>query len=470
MNSNVNVRLSIMMFLQFFIWGAWYVTAPRFLATIGFTPDDFGWTYSVGPIAGIISPFIVGMIADRFFATERVLGVMHILAAGAMFAATLLMDPSSANANLINGVFFVHMLCYFPTLSLTNSLAMHNMRDSEKEFPVIRVFGTIGWIVAGFLLGKMEWGSTILQFQMAAGAGLALGLYSFFLPHTPPPQAGKAISARELLGVDAFVLLKRPAYLVFMFSSFLICIPLAFYYQMAERFVSQAGISEPPFKMSFGQISEIFFMIAMPLFFKRLGVKWMLVVGMAAWVLRYGLFAGAAENGVEWMILSGIVLHGICYDFFFVTGQIYTDKAAPEKIRGQAQGMLVLFTLGLGMLIGAQVAGRVEGAFTPSASQSMNDDVKTLGTKIDNLQKKADSATGKDADDLKAKIEKLTEEKNAKAVKVQQLKNWKMIWLLPAGAALAVLLLFTAVFRDKTADDGVTEAQVADAAAKEELP
>ena len=470
MNSNVSIRLSIMMFLQFYIWGTWYVTAPSFLATIGFTGGDFSWTYSVGPIAGIISPFIVGMIADRFFATERVLGVMHLLAGGAMFGATALMDPSSANPNLINAIFFVHMLCYFPTLSLTNSLAMHNMEDSEKQFPVIRVFGTVGWIVAGVLLGKLDWGSSIIQFQLAGGAGILLGLYSFTLPHTPPPQAGKQVSVRELMGVDAFVLLKKPSYLIFMVSSFLICIPLAFYYQMAERFVAQAGVAEAPFKMAWGQISEIIFMVAMPLFFKRLGVKWMLVVGMAAWVLRYGLFAGAADNGIQPMILLGIVLHGICYDFFFVTGQIYTDKIAPENIRGQAQGMLVLFTLGLGMLIGAQVAGRTETTYTLTESTAMNEAVKDLGSKIEDLEKDQESATGDAADKLEKQIDELKKEKDEKSLKEQQLKEWKLIWAFPAGGALIILVLFTLLFRDTTADDEVSEEQVAEAAAREELP
>jgi len=470
MNSNVSVRLSIMMFLQFFIWGSWYVAGPRFLATVGFESGDFGWMYSVGPIAALISPFIVGMVADRFFPTERVLGVMHVLAAAAMFGATLLMDPSNAVPDLINVVFFVHMLFYFPTLALTNSLAMHNMEDSEKQFPLIRVFGTIGWIVAGILLGKLGWGSTIIQFQLAAGAGLLLGLYSFTLPHTPPPQAGKQVSIGELIGVDAFVLFKKPAYLVFMVCSVLICIPLAFYYQMAERYVAQAGISEAPFKMTWGQVSEVVFMIAMPLFFKRLGVKWMLVVGMAAWVTRYGLFSAAAEDSIHWMILTGIILHGICYDFFFVTGQIYTDKTASPAIRGQAQGMLVLFTLGLGMLIGAQVAGKIEGWQTPQETAALGKEVQELGKQIESLQEDAESAEGDRKQELEKQIKDLTAKKEEKATQAQQAKNWQMIWLLPAVGAAVVLLLFTALFRDKSADEALTEEEAAEAASREELP
>lgn len=402
-------RLSLMMFVQFFLWGAWYVMGPSYLETIGFKGNDFGWMYSVGPIAGIISPFFVGMIADRFFSTERVLGVMHLLGAAAMFGATLVMtatfpEPKTPEAidlatwrpALVNLLFFAHMLCYFPTLSLTNTLAMHTMTDSEKQFPLIRVFGTIGWIVGNNILtliavvaaaiGQTETGigpKSIHMFYVAAGSGVVMGLYSFLLPHTPPPSAGKRISAREILGLDALVLLKRPAYLAFMVSSFLICIPLAFYYQLAARTVDQGGFAAPATIMSLGQVSEIFFMLVMPLCFARLGVKWMLFVGMLAWVARYTLFMfGAPAPSVWWMLLIGVVLHGICYDFFFVTGQIYTDQVAPSNIRGQAQGMLVLFTLGIGMLIGAQIAGRVETAFTPNETGWLQEEAGAVGKAV----------------------------------------------------------------------------------------
>ena len=385
----IQARLSVMMFLQFFIWGAWYVTAPRFLGTIGFTGGDFGWTYSVGPLAGIITPFFVGMVADRFFSTERVLGAMHLAGGGIMFAATTMMTGEVSPA-VINLFFFGYMLTYFPTLSLTNTLAMHNMTNPEKEFPLIRVFGTIGWIVGGITLSVLGWGSSISMFYLTAGAAVLLGIYSFTLPHTPPPAAGKKPTIAELFGVDAFVLLKQRSFLIFMVSSFLICIPLAFYYQLAERTVAQGAIAFPPTKMTFGQMSEIGFMLLMPFFFARLGVKWMLVVGMVAWVARYGLFAIGAPEQVAWMILLGVALHGICYDFFFVTGQIYTDKVANKKIRGQAQGMLVLFTLGFGMLIGAQVAGRVESHYTPRETAHLQAEAGAIGTAIGEQQETLD--------------------------------------------------------------------------------
>lgn len=468
MPSLIGPRLSVMMFLQFFVWGAWYVTAPRFLDTIGFSGTDIGWTYSVGPIAGLISPFFVGMIADRFFATERVLGLMHLLGGAAMLGSTALMAGTNPSPAAINLVFFAHMICYFPTLALTNSLALHTMTNPEKQFPLIRVFGTIGWIVAGLLLGWMTWGSSINMFYLAGGASLLLGLYSFTLPHTPPPQAGKRASARELLGMDALVLLKRPSYLTFIVSSFLICIPLAFYYQLAERFVAQAGLENPPAKMTFGQMSEIFFMVAMPVFFARLGVKWMLLVGMGAWVLRYALFTMGAPDGVAWMILFGIILHGICYDFFFVTGQIYTDKAAPPGIRAQAQGLLVLFTLGLGMLIGAQVAGVVEETYTPEQSKAMQAQAMQLGERIEALD--VQIATSATAPSLKAQRDELKSEQDALALQALQLKNWQAIWMIPCIGAGVVMLLFAALFREEPAvAEPVTEEDVAKAAALEEM-
>ncbi len=379
----VTIRLMIMMFLQFFLWGSWYVTAPRFLGPVGFEGTDIGWTYSVGPIAGIISPFFLGMIADRFFSTERVLAVMHLAGGAFMFLAASMLGQSEVSPALVNLVFFAHMLCFFPTLALTNTLALHNMTKPETEFPAIRVFGTIGWIIAGVILAFTGWGASINQFYLAGGCGIALGLFSFFLPHTPPPSAGKKVTFGQLAGVDAFGLFRNPSFLAFMVSSFLICIPLAFYYQLAERTVAQVGLVYPPAKMTFGQISEVFFMLLMPFFFARLGVKWMLFVGMLAWVVRYGLFAWAAphpdEFSMMWMVLIGVMLHGICYDFFFVTGQIYTDKVAHKEIRGQAQGLLVLFTLGVGMMIGAQVGGLVEKRFTPPTKGRMEAEAKAFG-------------------------------------------------------------------------------------------
>jgi len=446
MNLSHRLLFSAMMFLQFFIWGAWYVTAPNYLGTIGFTARDFGWTYSVGPIAGMISPFFVGMIADRFFAAQRVLGTLHLLGAAILFTATTLMRKASPSPDAINVLFFAYMLTYFPTLALTNTLALRHMNNPAKEFPGIRVLGTIGWIAAGLTLTQVGWDSTIHMFHLTCAASLALGLYSFALPHTPPLETGR-VSARQVLGLDAWVLLKDRSYLTFIIASTLICIPLAFYYQIASRVVEMVGLPIGQ-TMSYGQMSEIFFMLVMPFFFVRLGVKWMLAVGMLAWVTRYGLFAFGAPEEVRWMILTGIVLHGICYDFFFVTGQIYTDQVAPRQMRAQAQGMLVLFTLGLGMAIGAQIAGFVEASHTPEASTVYAAEVVSKGEAIAAGEERLVQAPEADKLGIAAELRGLAEERTAARKAELRAIDWKALWGTPAVFAGMVLVAFVLLFRD----------------------
>lgn len=384
-----------MMFLEFFLWGAWYVTMGPYLAAKGMG-DVNQWAYSVGPIAAIISPLFLGLIADRFFATERVLGVMQLVGGAALCAAPWAVEQGSG---LFLAMLSIHMLCYMPTLGLTNTLAFHNMTNAEKQFPLVRVWGTIGWIVAGVTLSALNWDTKVEMFYLAGGCGILMGIYSFTLPHTPPPAKGQEFSAREALGLDALVLLKRRSFFVFMLCSFLICIPLAAYYARAGEFAGAIGIEDIGLTMSFGQMSEILFMVVMPFFFARLGVKWMLLVGMAAWVVRYGLFAGAADNNIAWMVILGIVLHGICYDFFFVTGQIYVDNEAEPRIRGQAQGFLVLVTQGLGMLIGAQLIGEL---------------VK----------------------------------RNTSTVGEAQVIDWQSVWLIPCVFAAVVMVIFFLFFKE----------------------
>ena len=374
---SVFVRLCIMMFLQFFVWGAWYVTAPNFLSTIGFGASDFSWTYSVGPLAGIIAPLFIGMIADRFFSAQKVLAVLHLAGGGLMLYATTQMTGDAPSADLINIIFFVYMLTYFPTLALTNTVAMKNMTNSDKQFPYVRVFGTIGWIAAGFALTFLKIETTIEMFYLTSGAAVLLGVFSFGLPATPP-NTDSQVTMGQLLGIDAFKILKDKNYLIFIVSSVLICIPLAFYYQIASRVVEMVELPIG-LTMSYGQISEILFMLLVPVMLVRLGVKKMLAIGMLAWAVRYGLFAYGASSQQTLMVIAGVALHGICYDFFFVTGQMYTDKKAPESIRAQAQGLLVMLTLGIGMLIGAQVAGAIETYCTPAGSTDLADiDWKTL--------------------------------------------------------------------------------------------
>lgn len=375
----IGARLSVMMFLQFFVWGAWYVSQTGFMNEKGMG-GLISWAYTVGPIAAIVSPFFLGMIADKFFPTQRVLAALHVLGGVVMLlvpqsAATFVDSKTSGAAYLQPYILLLllHMLCYMPTLGLTTSLALTHMTKPERQFPMIRVWGTIGWIVGNIVVGGnlKTWGLDVewiasgdkspMQFYVTGAAGILLGIFSLSLPHTPPPLKGTKSSVRQILGLDALALFAKPSYLVFLIASFLLCIPLAGYYNQARNFVEATGFTNATMTMSYGQMSEIFFMLIMPLCFARLGAKWMLAVGMLAWVVRYGLFAGAwggaGSDDVKWMVLGGILLHGICYDFFFVTGMVFVEKSAPPHIRGQAQGFLVLLTQGLGMLIGAQAFG-----------------------------------------------------------------------------------------------------------------
>ncbi len=404
-SSSLVPRLSIMMFLQFFIWGAWYTTVAVYMTEIGMNSLTH-WPYTVNPIAAIIAPFFLGLIADRYFATEKVLGTLHILGGIIMF----LVPQASGSPTLFILLLLAYNLCYMPTLGLSNSLAFHNISDQEKQFPVIRVFGTIGWIVAGlfisFVLGKLIGGvaeKTALPLYTTATASILLGLYSFSLPHTPPKGAGDAVSLRSISGIDAFKALGSKPFYIFLLCSFLICIPLAAYYNYTQIYLGASGFTNIAGTQTIGQMSEVIFMLLMPLFFVRLGVKWMLLVGMLAWVLRYSLFAAGAPDGIAWMIIGGIALHGICYDFFFVTGQIYMDKKSTEKIRGQAQGFLVLVTYGIGMLIGAQIAGALYNSLLGSA---------TTLTAI----------------------------------------QWQQFWWIPAGFAVVVMLIFGVLFKDNVTE------------------
>jgi nucleoside transporter len=428
MDRSLTARLSAMMFLQFFIWGAWYVTVGNYMAANQMA-DLTHWPYTVNPIAAIIAPFFLGLVADRYFSTERVLGVLHILGGVVMmFVPALVGRPT-----LFILMLLAYNLCYMPTLGLANSLAFHNIDDQEKQFPLIRVFGTIGWIVAGFFIaivlgmftGDQLPDTTPLPIYTTGIASLVLGVYCFSLPHTPPPAAGEHVSVRSILGVDALKQLGSRPFYVFIVSSLLICIPLAAYYNFGPIVVKNAvydvGIEQyggltygmlstifpsPANLMSLGQISEVVFMLLMPLFFRKLGVKWMLLVGMGAWVLRYVLFALGAPASIFWMLVGGILLHGICYDFFFVTGQIYVDKKSTASVRGQAQGFLVFVTYGVGMLIGAQVAGNIFNRFLAGGE-------------------------------------------------ALSLSQWQDFWFIPAGFAAVVMVLFAVLFNDKV-DDGAS--------------
>jgi nucleoside transporter len=383
MKSSTRIQLSVMMFLNFFIWGIWFVTMGTYLSMgkIGADGGQTGLAYGTQCLGAIIAPFIIGMIADRFFAAQKILGVLHLAGAGLLYYISTQESFSSFYSLLL-----IYMIIYMPTLALVNAIALKQVTNAEKEFAGIRLWGTIGWIVAGLIIGWMAWepatelvksgtaenasaeakealqtAASKLNITFLAGAVVAacFGIYSFFLPNTPPPKAGKDVSFAEVIGLDALKVLKDKNYLIFFFASVLICIPLAFYYGSANQFLNESGMEKAAAKMTMGQMSEAVFLFLMPLFFRRFGVKQMLLIGMFAWVLRYLLFAyGNIDNGI-WMLYLGIILHGICYDFFFVTGQIYTDQKAGEKVRSAAQGLITLATYGVGMYIGFWLAGKI---------------------------------------------------------------------------------------------------------------
>ena len=394
--TSIRVRLSAMMFFQYFIYGAWLVTLGTFLGkSLGATGTQVGLAYMMPAIAAMLSPFIVGMIADRFFATEKVLATLHLLGAVLLYIAT-----TQQSFTAFAWLFLAYTLCYLPTLALTNSISFDNMREPARDFPRIRVLGTIGFIAIQLLIGWLHADATALPLRIGAAMSVLMAIYCLTLPHTPPHNAGKPLSVRDVLGLDALVLMKDRSFAVFILGSFLLCIPLQFYYAFANPFLNEIGVPAAAGKMSFGQMSEIGFMLLMPWFLIRLGVKRMLLLGMAAWTARYLFFAYGNAGPGMWMLYLGILLHGVCYDFFFVTGQIYVDQQAPLRIRAAAQGFIALVTLGAGQAIGSWVSGRVVDAHAIGVGGAVQHD-------------------------------------------------WRAIWVVPAIGAFAVLLIFAALFTAK---------------------
>ncbi|CAN5319217.1 MFS transporter [soil metagenome] len=353
MNPSVFTRLSLMMLLQYFIWGAWYVTMGTYMSEfLHASGIQIGAAYSALAIATMISPFFIGLVADRFFAAQRIMGVLHLTGGVLLYLATTISDNIA-----FYWVILIYSLLYMPTIALSNSIAFHQMTDPGKQFPWIRVFGTIGWILAGIMIGVLSIEKTSSTFYMAAVASAALGLISFILPNTPPKGKEATTSASAALGTDAFVLFKDRPYFIFFIAAILVCIPLSFYYGFANVFLNELGMENAASKMILGQFSEAVFILAIPFLFNSIGVKKMLLLGMAAWILRYLCFAFGNLGANTWMLYGGIILHGICYDFFFVTGNMYTEKKAGEKIKNAAQGLFTFATYGVGMLMGTWFSG-----------------------------------------------------------------------------------------------------------------
>lgn len=404
MTAAIRTKLSAMMFLEFFIWGSWFVTLGTFLGSnLKATGAESGAVFSTQSWGAIVAPFIVGLIADRYFNAEKILGILHLIGALLMYQMF-----NATNVGVFYPYVLGYMILFMPTLALVNSVSFNQIGDPEKEFSSIRIWGTLGWIAAGLLISYIfHWDSKLNTengflkntFLMGGIASLVLGVFSFILPKTPPKIASsEKVTISDVLGLDALKLLKDRNFLIFFISSILICIPLAFYYQNANLFLSDIGVDNPTGKMTIGQASEVLFLLFIPVFFSRFGFKKTILVGMLAWAIRYALFAYGNATNLSFMLIIGIALHGVCYDFFFVSGQIYTNSKAGEKYKSSAQGLITLATYGVGMLIGFAVAGLITDTYKLSA-----------GT-----------------------------------------VDWKMVWIIPAGIAAVVFLLFAFLFNDKS--------------------
>ncbi len=396
MTLQMRLRLSVMMFLEYFIWGVWYVTLGTWLGQqLHFSGQEIGLAAGTTALGAMLSPFLVGLMADEWVATQRLLAALHGI------GGVLLWVTSTQTAfGPVYIILLIYSLCYMPTMALTNSLSFRQMKDPKQDFGSIRVLGTAGWIVAGLLIGYMKVESTAVPMRLAAGSSILMAVYCLTLPHTPPLRSSSGFKLSSIFPAEAFGLFKDRAFAVFALASFLICIPLQFYYAFTNPFLNEIGVQNAAGKMTMGQMSELLFMVTLPWFFRRLGVKYTLILGMLAWVMRYALFALGNSGNLVWMLYLGIILHGICYDFFFVTGQVYVDQKAPAALRAAAQGLITFITYGIGMFLGAWLSGRVVDMYAQTVGGVLTHD-------------------------------------------------WRSIWMVPAVGSALVLLLFAVGFRDK---------------------
>src|SRR6202142_1069687 len=391
------IRLSLMMFLNYVIWGSWYVTLGAYLTiNLKFTRTQAGAVFGTAALACMISPFFVGLIADRFFASERVLSALHLLGAVLLYFVT-----KATTFGSVYALMFIYCLCYFPTIALTNSLTLQHLKDTGRDFPLIRVFGTLGWIAIGVTIGRLKVGTPIVPFLLAAGASVLMSVFSLTLPHTPPPSKGQSVTMRRILGLDALVMLKRPSFAVFAVASILACIPLTFYFSFTNAYLNELHVPNAPGKMALGQASAVVMMLLMPFILRRVTVRSILIIGLLAWSVRYMLLAYGNPGSGIWMFYLAILLHGVCYDFFFMTGQLYTDQEAPGNLRSAAQGLITFLTYGVGMLIGSLISGRTVDYFTSTAAGIV-------------------------------------------------VRNWRAFWTTSALSAFVILLLITIFFRSRT--------------------
>jgi nucleoside transporter len=396
MSFSIRARLSLMMFLNYVIWGAWYVTIDTYLTTtLHFTGTEAGAVFGTTALAAMISPFFVGLIADRFFSAERILALLHLVGAVLLFSVT-----KATSFGAVYALMFIYCLCYFPTVALTNSIALQHMSSAGRDFPLVRVFGTLGWIAIGVTIGRMAVETTAVPFLLAAGASVVMAVFSLTLPHTPPKAKGKDVHAREILGLDALVMFKRADYAVFAVASVLACIPLTFYFSFTNDYLNDLHVHNAAGKMALGQAFEVVMLVLMPLLLRVMKVRSILILGMAAWTVRYALLAYGNAGTALWMFYVAILLHGICYDFFFITGQLYTDEEAPPHLRGAAQGLITFLTYGVGMFIGSLTSGVTIDHFTT-----------TIGDVVT--------------------------------------RDWRAFWLTSTTASLVILLLIALFFRSR---------------------